>query len=106
MQYPRLESHSLLPYIPSVYPGQETDWKMSPEYFKHHSGWVGSQNFQDQLTLFVHATWADALLVEGKHHKRMRKLARMNGYDAVSRFERMSILMLQRDKALRDMTID
>jgi hypothetical protein len=106
MQYPTLESHFMLPSIPSVYPGQEADWKMSPEYFKHHSGWTASHNFEDQLALFEHATVFDVSQVRKHHERHMRKIARMNGYDAASRFERMSIKLLQRAEAERAMTID
>ena len=105
MLYPTLESRLGLPYVPSIYPGQDEDWIMSLDYFRHHSTWMTSQNLQDQLALFVHCTPYDIRQVQKHHAKRMRTLARMNGYDVASRFELMSIKLLRRYEEDRAMTV-
>jgi len=96
MEYPTLKRRVELPYVPRVYPGQNTDWIMSRDYFRHHNTWLVSQNLTDQLAQFPHATSYDIRKVQKDHAKRMRKLALENGYDAAFRFRSMSNKLLQR----------
>ena len=105
MLFPIMVSHFLLPDIPPVYPGQSEDDTMTRAYFKHHCAWVASQDFHDQMASFVHATPFDMRRVQLRHEKRMRWIARMCGFDAVSCFERMSLKLLQRDEEMRAMTV-